>query len=119
MKFNFDFIEQRRLTAKLLTMLSRDFGLLRLLDAAALAALFRLCLQNLTFFFPIFLHFVTTMNKENFDGASDQIVSPSKYADRDVDFEEFEQEVKAYVVQLISLVQTIIDGRENRAEVVL
>jgi len=67
-KFNFDFIEHRRLTAKLLTMLSRDFGLLRLLDSAALAALFRLCIQNLTFFFPIFLHFVTTVNKENFDG---------------------------------------------------
>jgi hypothetical protein len=89
-KFNFDFIEQRRLTAKLLTMLSRDFGLLRLLDAAALAALFRLCVQNLTFFFPIFLHFVTTVNKANFDGDDDKIVSPSKYADRDVDFEEFE-----------------------------
>lgn len=59
------------------------------------------------------------MNKENFDGDNEQIVSPSKYADRDVDFEEFEQEVKAYVVQLISLVQTIIDGRENRAEVML
>ena len=89
-KFNFDFIEQRRLTAKLLTMLSRDFGLLRLLDSAALAALFRLCIQNLTFFFPIFLHFVTTVNKANFDGDDDKIVSPSKYADRDVDFEEFE-----------------------------
>ena len=118
-KFNFDFIEQRRLTAKLLTMLGRDFGLLRLLDSAALASLFRLCVQNLTFFFPIFLHFVTSVNKANFDGDNEQIVSPSKYADRDVDFEEFESEVKAYVVQLVSLVQTIIDGRENRAEVVL
>ena len=119
MKFNFDFIEQRRLTAKLLTMLGRDFGLLRLLDSAALASLFRLCIQNLTFFFPVFLHFVTSVNKANFDGDDEQIVSPSKYADRDVDFEEFESEVKAYVVQLVSLVQTIIDGRENRPEVVL
>ena len=118
-KFNFDFIEQRRLTAKLLTMLGRDFGLLRLLDSAALASLFRLCIQNLTFFFPVFLHFVTSVNKANFDGDDEQIVSPSKYADRDVDFEEFESEVKAYVVQLVSLVQTIIDGRENRPEVVL
>jgi len=33
---------------------------------------------------------VTTVNKANFDGDDDKIVSPSKYADRDVDFEEFE-----------------------------
>jgi len=50
---------------------------------------------------------------------SEQIVVASQYSDSDIDFEEFEQEVKSYVTQLISLIQTIIDSRENRDEMLL
>lgn len=92
---------------------------MKLIDSASVADLFRLCVQNMVHFFPIYLYFVNQVNKEVFEGMSDKIIGQSKYAERETDFEEFEQEVKSFVVQLISLIQTIIDGRENREWVLL
>lgn len=55
-------------------------------------------------FYPIFLHFVNSVNKETFDCYGDEVMGKTKYSDRDMDFEEFDQEIKSFVVQLISLI---------------
>ena len=40
------------------------------------------------------------------------------FLDSDIDYEEVEQEVKAYIAQLMSLVQTVIDmaNQDNQAD---
>jgi hypothetical protein len=102
-KFNFQFVEKRRLTAKNLTVIIRDFHKLKEEDCNVL---FRLCLQNLILFFPLYQFFMDKFSKEKFEELNpDMVVGPSNkyFQASDVDFEEFEQEIKALIAQLISL----------------
>ena len=70
-RFNYLFVEQRRLTAKVLTMVVRDFAKL---NQQQLSEIFRIALQNMVFIAPLYSHFMNRVSKEEFEGLGDQII---------------------------------------------
>ena len=103
-KFNYQFIEEKRLSAKILTILSRDHQAVsksfKSGNKDAFNEIFRLCIQNLVFFYPVFLYFINTVSKELFDDMPQTIFYSGSPTD-EIDFEQYDQEIKAYVAQLI------------------
>lgn len=92
-KFNFKFTEERRLSAKILTMLVRDF---RRFTQAECEHLLMVSVQNLIVFYPVFQFSLEHFNREHFD--SSVVGASDKYFDaEEIDYEEFEQEQKAFV----------------------
>ena len=70
-------------------------------------------------FYPIFAYFMNTFNKDMFDEIGESLIvkEKSKYFDsNDIDYEEFEQEIKAYVAQIINLMQTVIDQTKDKTK---
>jgi len=88
-------------------MLTRDFASL---SADATSDLFKLCLQNLILFLPLFSTWQTTMNQEAFDQLDETLLFGAwpKHHDQDQDFEQFAHNMTAYVAQLINLLQTVV-----------
>lgn len=83
-KFDFQFIEQRRLTAKILTILVRDFEAIKHATnqtqkshnqsdapSPALLNVFKLSIQNLLLLYPVFSFFLDNLNRDNFDEVFD------------------------------------------------
>lgn len=107
-KYNFEFAEQKRLVSKIFTMMVRDHGVLDKHPNLHLD-LFRLAVQNLAFFQPVFWYFVNSMSKEKYDSIDTaSLISSSLnnelYIDKaNIDHQEYEQELKSYVAQLLSL----------------
>jgi hypothetical protein len=130
-RFNFLHIEERRLAAKVLTIISRDHLQLRhriKRNSVELGnVVFRLAIQNLIAIQPAFMFWANSVNKDNFDdllaasqpysllydlqSVSSSFVNPRIYEvifNAQVDFEEFDGEIKALVTQLINLIQTLM-----------
>ena len=70
-------------------------------------------------FYPVFAYSMNTFNKDMFDEIGESLIvrQSSKYFDNiDIDFEEFEHEIKAYVAQIINLMQTVIDQTKDKVK---
>lgn len=107
---SFHHIERKRLTSKLLTILARDHGLLSAIstndDALVLARqLYLLTMKNLHYFYPVFLEYASTFDKQSFEdnGMNERVFLPGYCHDNEQTFNDFEQEVKARVSQELSL----------------
>lgn len=64
---------------------------------------------------------MANFNKDKFEEIENLNSHTSKYfkSDYDIDFEEFDQEMKSYVAQLVNLLQTVIAKCKNVASLFL
>ena len=66
-KFNFQYFEEKRLSAKLLTILTRDYRILKTLKKKyayeeAYNEIFRLTIQNFVLAYPVYNFFISFMD---------------------------------------------------------
>jgi hypothetical protein len=91
-------------------MLSRDHSVITKAHKSgqkdAFNDVFRYSIQNLVLFYPVFLYFINEAPKDGVDVANQGF---ELFVEPQVDYEQFEQEVKAYVAQLIYLIQTMMN----------
>ena len=77
-KFNYLHIEEKRLSAKILTILSRDHQAISTAFKSghkdAFNDIFRLSIQNLVLFYPVFLTFINTISKEQFENLDNDVI---------------------------------------------